>query len=227
MTMDRSTTHPSEERLAAFAGADPDATSDRELALHVPACPRCQEVVADLVALRAALAELPDLAPSRPLRLLPPVAEPRPTVAQRLAGIAHRTFAPLLAAGAGLVLVGAVGGIGSLGAPSPASAPAGATPGAGDGAAELSDETTPTPRERDDSPLSGAASPQPDLVRPGALASPRSQSGAEDQGTAAPEQVMRGPMSQSGPPWAGLFVAGAALIGVALTLRFVVAPRAG
>jgi len=217
MTMDRSTTHPSEERLAAFAGADPDATSDRELAFHVPACPRCQEVVADLVALRAALAELPDLAPSKPLRLLPAVIEPRPTLAQRMAGIAHRTFAPLLAAGAGLVLVGAVGGIGSLGAPSPASAPAGATPGADGGPAGMAEETAQTPDMAGE--LFSTASPQYDRLAPGGPAASR-----DDH---AVEELQRRPTESAPPPWAGLFVAGAALIGVALTLRFVVAPRAG
>lgn len=223
MTMDRSTTHPSEERLAAFAGADADATSDRELAVHVAGCPRCLEIVTELVTLRAALAQLPDLAPPRPLRLLPPAVEPRPALAERLAGIAHRTFAPLLAAGAGLVLVGAVGGVGSLGGL--ASAPQGASPAAGDGAAEVTEDSAATPRDR-----SGvfAASPQPDGAAPGAPASPRSQFDAEDQVTTPPEAVTRGPLSESAPaPWAALFITGAALIIVALTLRFVVAPRVG
>lgn len=105
--------HPDPERLAALAGADPDALADRDLAAHVAACESCGPQVRDLTALRAALAELPDLAPSRPLRLLPPVAEPAASSVWRTAF--RRAFAPVAVAGMVLLLVGGVGVTGVLG----------------------------------------------------------------------------------------------------------------
>jgi len=105
--------HPDPERLAALAGADPDAISDRELIAHVAECPACDGQVRDLRVLRAALAELPDLVPSRPLRLLPPVPEPTEPAGWRT-GL-RRAFAPLAVAGMVLLLVGGVGATGALG----------------------------------------------------------------------------------------------------------------
>ena len=143
--------HPDPERLAALAGADPDALADPELAAHVGACESCGPQVRALTALRAALAELPDLAPSRPLRLLPPVAEPAAASGWRTAF--RRAFAPVAVAGMVLLLVGSVGVTGVLGpadaqdllsrfslgaaAPEPAMAPeADATDSAGNDAPE-------------------------------------------------------------------------------------------
>jgi hypothetical protein len=105
--------HPDPERLAALAGADPDALSDRELIAHLADCAACDGQVRDLTALRAALAELPDLVPSRPLRLLPPVPEPREAAGWRITF--RRAFAPLAVAGMVLLLVGSVGATGALG----------------------------------------------------------------------------------------------------------------
>jgi hypothetical protein len=105
--------HPDPERLAALAGADPDALSDRELIAHVAECAACDGQVRDLTALHTALAELPDLVPSRPLRLLPPVPEPRDAAGWRI-GL-RRAFAPLAVAGMVLLVVGGVGATGALG----------------------------------------------------------------------------------------------------------------
>lgn len=105
--------HPDPERLAALAGADPDALADRELGAHVVACASCGPQVRELTALRAALAELPDLAPSRPLRLVPPVAERAAPSGWRTAF--RRAFAPVAVAGMVLLLVGSVGVTGVLG----------------------------------------------------------------------------------------------------------------
>jgi hypothetical protein len=103
--------HPDDERLAALAGGDADASADAGLRAHVSACDRCGPMVAELAQLRSALAELPDLVPSRPLQLVPPV----PATAQRAqGGWLRRLAAPMLAAGAMLVLVGTVGGSGVL-----------------------------------------------------------------------------------------------------------------
>jgi hypothetical protein len=105
--------HPDPERLAALAGADPDALSDRELSAHVAECAVCDGQLRELRVLRAALAELPDLVPSRPLRLLPPVPESTPSAGWRI-GL-RRAFAPLAVAGMVLLLVGGVGATGALG----------------------------------------------------------------------------------------------------------------
>jgi hypothetical protein len=107
----QTTPHPDDERLAALAEADPDATADAALSAHVASCDACGLVVDDLRGLRAALAGLPDpdIAIPRPLRLLPPVPPPAPTFADRLAGVVRGTFMPVVTAGAALALVGAVG----------------------------------------------------------------------------------------------------------------------
>jgi len=98
--------HPDDERLAALAGADDEAQADTALRSHVGTCERCSSLIAELTALRATLAELPDLAPARPIQLVPPVEEP---VGAGSIGWARRLFAPVFAVGASLVLVGAVG----------------------------------------------------------------------------------------------------------------------
>jgi hypothetical protein len=104
--------HPDPERLAALAGADADARADRALMEHVAACSACSRQVGEMGILRAALAELPDLAPSRPLQYVPPVPVPAPS-GWRVAF--RRAFAPVAVAGMVLVLVGGVGATGALG----------------------------------------------------------------------------------------------------------------
>jgi hypothetical protein len=104
--------HPDPERLAALAGDDADAKADRGLTEHVTSCDACGAQVRDMAALRVALAELPDLTPSRPLQLLPPVAAPA------LSGwrvTFRRAFAPVAVAGMALLIVGGVGAAGALG----------------------------------------------------------------------------------------------------------------
>jgi len=106
--------HPADDRLAALADDEPDARHDSALTEHVESCRQCGAVVEDLRALQSALAELPDLVPSRPLRLLPPAApvdQPR----TRWVGTLRRLAAPALAIGVLLIAVGAVGSLGSLG----------------------------------------------------------------------------------------------------------------
>ena len=99
--------HPDDERLSALASRDTDAIADAGLTAHVSSCTRCTELVDELGALRPALADLPDLAPSRPLQLVPPVEADR--AVDRLGGWARRFFAPVLVSGAALVLVGVIG----------------------------------------------------------------------------------------------------------------------
>ena len=101
--------HPNDERLSALASRDPEATADSALSDHVASCHRCADTVAELGALRASLAELPDLRPHRPLQLVPPVTEPSPSRVDGVGGWARRFFAPVLTAGAALAMVGLVG----------------------------------------------------------------------------------------------------------------------
>ena len=99
--------HPDPERLSALASHDGDATADAALTSHVSSCARCTSLVSELGALRASLADLPDIAPARPLQLLPPVAD-EPASAGA-AGWLRRLFAPMLTAGAAIAMVGLVG----------------------------------------------------------------------------------------------------------------------
>lgn len=101
--------HPHDERLSALAARDDDAVADGPLTTHVDACDRCAVVVAELGALRTSLSQLPDLAPDRPLRLLPPVPDAAPTASDRVASWVRRIFTPALVAGATLAMVGLVG----------------------------------------------------------------------------------------------------------------------
>lgn len=100
--------HPDPERLSALASGDTDATTDTSLSEHLSTCVRCTSLLDELGAIRMSLAELPDLQPHRPLRLLPEVAD-EPATIDRLGGWARRVFAPVVAAGAALAMVGLIG----------------------------------------------------------------------------------------------------------------------
>ncbi|HEY7738584.1 MAG TPA: hypothetical protein VIC63_06110 [Candidatus Limnocylindria bacterium] len=113
MTMMFSAAHPDPERLAALAGADVDALADRELTTHVKGCVACDRQVRELGAMHTALADLPDLTPSRPLQFLPPAAEPARPAGWRL--VFRRAFAPVAVVGLALVLVGGLGASGQFG----------------------------------------------------------------------------------------------------------------
>jgi hypothetical protein len=111
--------HPAPERLAALAGADTDALADRELTSHVKGCVSCDGQVREMASIQTALADLPDLAPSRPLQLVPPVRERARPTGWRL--VFRRAFAPVAIAGLALVLVGGLGVTGQFGSNDPAS----------------------------------------------------------------------------------------------------------
>ena len=162
--------HPADERLAALAGADPDATADPALRDHVAACGRCREVTEELTRLRAVLAELPEVAP--PSRLRPfalPAAPPRhaaalrderaePSFGGRFLDTLRGALTPAMVAGAALALLGAVGMSGYLddaasrlaSGPAPDAAPqqeaaqGGADSAGGDGAEIHPEAATPT-----------------------------------------------------------------------------------
>jgi hypothetical protein len=241
MTMQHES-HPHDERLAAFAGADPEATGDRALREHVTGCDRCRAVVDDLAHLRSALADLPDLRPSRPLQLVPPVAAPgAPRVG--VLGFLRRLSAPALAAGLVLILVGIVGstrileGMAGMGAAAPIFQNVGEDLGtepdpqasaAEQGGAAATDSTlnpdlgenSPSPRSVGGAQL-GAASP-----------TPKGAPAAEEPTDEGRDSDVSELSSTSDPfdgrlPWLLTLGAGIVLAAGALILRFTVQPRAG
>ena len=225
MTM-HSALHPDDERLAAYAGGDADAFTDSALVEHLAACDRCRAMVEELTLLHDALAALPDLAPSRPLRLIPPVPAP---AARRVGPLEwlRRLAAPAMAAGAGLVLIGAVGASGvvnELGLKAAdrttlqeASGSNGAAvPVAGGGA----QSPVPAPGTAVDSFDSANRSDKPRSA--GAGSAPSQVPGSST--TEGLVEPVRG--SSGGQPWLTLLVAGLALFGISAVLRYSLTPRA-
>ena len=97
--------HPDDERLAALAGGRSRRDARRRAGGACRGLRPLRGCSSDeLQVLRAALGELPDLVPSRPLRLIPALPEAAPAT-----GWLRRLFTPVLVAGSALVLVGAVG----------------------------------------------------------------------------------------------------------------------
>ncbi|MEP7040335.1 MAG: hypothetical protein ABI864_02055 [Chloroflexota bacterium] len=224
--------HPDDERLAAYAGGDADATADAGLVAHLSACDRCRPLVDELSFLRGALAGLPDLVPSRPLRLIPPV--PAPAVGSG-GGWLRRLTAPAMAAGAAIALVGAVG----IGATGPLGGLFGQAAsaifenvgenlqgaGAPESEATASDNAympgvkgSPTPSSDDTRGSTDSASAS---KPPTAQFSPE----ASPSGSDTTEHVNRDSSDQQ--PWLTLLIAGAGVFVVATALRFTVSPRAG
>ena len=224
--------HPDDERLAAYAGADADALADGALAAHLTACDRCRPIVDELSLIRGVLADLPDLAPSRPLRLIPP-APAAPVSGSWL----RRLTAPAMAAGAGLVLVGAIG-VGATGAIGSFFSQAGqifANVGdnlQGAGAPEVD----ATASERQGVPVPGFVSPS---------LTPEDTTGSNGQRSTPPRTSTSSPPStprassddgkveelnaEPSPeqPWLTLLIAGAGLFVISAALRFSISPRAG
>lgn len=213
--------HPSDERLSALASADADATGDTELGSHVDACARCTETVTELGALRASLADLPDLRPSRPLRLLPEAVEEPSPATDRLAGWVRRVFAPVLTAGAALAMVGLVGtavplaGSGdSAGGEAEAQIEVAESAGSGIGGenAPLASDRVAAPGAEDD----GADGDTFGLQ----------SAGADTRQDAETDEGAFGiPAERS--PWPMVLFSGLALVVGALLLRWIVVPRAG
>ncbi len=221
MTMDH-LQHPDDERLAAYAAGD----GHLDLATHVAGCDRCAPLVADLRALRAALAALPDLAPSRRLRFIPPAAAEPATAGGGFPGLVRRLFAPAMVAGAALVLVGSVGMAATPLAP--------ASPELRGGM-----EQAPAVGGADASTPGAAAAPSTTELSEAlsATASAATDRSMSDDGPSAPgvattengdepaEHVALG--SQGGSaPWLGMTIAGGLLLIAALVLRWTVVPRA-
>ena len=247
--------HPNDERLSALASRETDATADATLTGHVSSCHRCTELLNELGALRAALADLPDLAPSRPLRLLPPVEAAPAGAADRLGGWARRFFAPVLASGAALALVGTIGtaapglsGMAQSGAaPSePINAlqvPAGdsAASEAAGGAPEAAASNAPDEFAASAAPAAGAADAPAseetrsaeDLATP--MATDPGVQAAEEEPSDDPstlglddtDQPSRETLTVERSPWPMVLFSGVALMIAALLLRWILVPRAG
>ena len=223
--------HPDDERLSALASGDPEATADAVLSEHVASCIRCTDTVAELGALRASLAELPDLQPHRPLRLLPPVEEPAPSRTDAVGGWARRFFAPMLTAGAALALVGVVGTtVPLLG---------GAQSGAAPAALEQAETDGATNRDNPNPAGGAAASEEPATLDYGSEAAPSDaelgpaveplHSDAEAPVAADNSGSDLEPigLTDERPIWPMLLFAGVALMIAAALLRWILAPRAG
>lgn len=226
--------HPDDERLAALAGGDPEVASDAALRAHVSDCGRCSATVAELSSLRSALAELPDLVPSRPLQLVPPVAEAPASGSG--AGWLRRLAAPVMAAGFALALVGAVGTAGiNLGGQ------AGSAPTGGEMDAVQEDTNqpgalsapTPTPARVRTTDGYSAASPGAAV---GSDAATSDEAEIKSQETVPGDDVApegrdgaSGLFSDTDPrlPWLVVLALGVGLLAAGIYLRFAVQPRAG
>lgn len=232
--------HPDDERLSALASGDPEAHGDAALSAHLASCDRCAGVVRDLTVLRTALSELPDVAPNRPLRLLPPVDAdahaPGATAADRLGLWARRLFGPALTAGAMVAMIGLVGT--ALPAVEEMASGGAAAPSTADGAEaagemEFSAES-PATREGPEggtdlfvAPATGevpeeeAAGGQDGSVADADDAEDRAGERAGETGLA--DEAL--PAERS--PWPMVLFAGVAVMVAAALLRWIVVPRAG
>lgn len=211
--------HPHDERLSALASGDADAIADASLTSHVDLCARCTETVTELGALRVSLSELPDLRPSRPLRLLPTVTDAADTAgapagtADRLAGWVRRAFAPALTAGAALAMVGLVG----TAAPAAMQATGGGDAAAPGAQAEEAPGAEVAPLSTDDRRGTDTGQESADG---GTVAQASADYSREDS-----SEALTGLPDRS--PWPMVLFSGVALVIAALLLRWIVVPRAG
>jgi hypothetical protein len=214
--------HPDDERLAAYAGGDADAVADRALSEHLAACERCRPIVDELTLLRGALAALPDVAPSRPLRLIPPVAAAQERIGPR--EWLRRLAVPAMAAGAGLALIGAVGVSGIVNQLSGRTADNAAVEQAS------ASDTAHLPGAAG-SPAVGRESraPAPGDTLGGVAFGQSSQPRSETPGTKSTDGAFApfGSGSSGSQPWLTLLIVGVTVLGVAAVLRYSLAPRAG
>lgn len=228
--------HPDDERLSALASRDDDALADTNLTSHVATCPRCTELVSEIGALHASLAELPDLAPHRPLRLLPPVADA--PAAGGGGSWVRRLFAPAMTAGAALAMVGLIGTTAPLlgGMASSGAAPAqdSAAEGGAEHVASSFARTFTTEEAAPAAEGGGVAAQSPYEVEDGATrahadASALPSDEAEDfyAPTTGGDEDLDAGLAAERSPWPMVLFAGIALIIGALLLRWILVPRAG
>jgi hypothetical protein len=211
--------HPDDERLSALAAADDDARTDAALRAHVSACDRCRGVVDELTSLRTHLAAMPDLVPPRPIRIVLP---PRDAAPAGFGQVVRRLFAPALAAGATLAIIGGVGlGANAMTFGSAASAPISAE------AANEAQVDALAPSAAEESAEAAGADNGAGVVAAASDGSKSRQLVSEAPSTLRDDGSSEHEAATDGPPWLPLFIGGVALAGIALFLRFTVVPRAG
>jgi hypothetical protein len=211
--------HPDDERLAALAASEADAAADGSLVEHVSGCPRCAPMVEELRTLRSALAELPDITPSRPLRLLPHTPEPTARRSGWLS-LLRGVTAPAMAVAILMIVVGALGTVVGTGcfACAGAGAPAPLNVGARAGAAAESGPAVPAAL----TPSGKSAAPVPSSQLDNGYGALRGTPSASPH----PEELQsrtstsRGPStSNPRPPFDVLLGAGVVLLAAAFLAR--------
>src|SRR5687768_15920361 len=217
--------HPEDERLSALASRDTDATADTSLTAHLSTCDRCTDLVNELGALRASLADLPDLQPSRPLRLLPAADEAAsPAGADRIGAWVRRFFAPVLTAGAAVAMVGLVGTAAPALDGMASSGQAGAAPSTMD-LEQAAPEAAASAASEDSSERAAAAEGDGYAAASDAAAGgTMSTFGGEDEDEDR-EALTQLPMERS--PWPMVLFTGVALMIAAALLRWILVPRVG
>jgi anti-sigma factor RsiW len=231
--------HPHDERLSALASGDPEAVADSTLSEHVASCIRCTDTVAELAALRASLAELPDLLPQRPLRLVPPVADESHSRADRVGGWARRFFAPVLTAGAALAMVGLVGTT----APLIGGMASQAAPGGDSAEMDIQQEPATTDgrlsagSEAPDAPAAAEATDQAKgagenlggyfATDPSDVARPLDVDDGASEASGGDAEQEREALVEERSIWPMLLFTGVAVMIAAALLRWILAPRSG
>lgn len=220
--------HPDDERLSELAAGDTDATSDASLSAHITTCDRCAGIVRDVGILRAALADLPDVAPHRPLRLVPPVEASPLSAADRLGQWARRLFAPALTAGAALAMVGVLGTALPALSGMASSGQAGSAPSDGDSLEMAADESA--------APAAGSAAteaipfPSGDAgggaTTGGDMTTEGTDNAAELRADETREADGAETFTAERSPWPMVLFAGVAVMIGALLLRWILVPRA-
>lgn len=225
--------HPDDERLSALASRDDDATTDAALTSHVSTCVRCTETLTELGALRASLAELPDLVPSRPLRLLAPVADAPAAGSQP--GWMRRLFAPAMTAGAALAMVGVIGtaspalqGMASSGGNSAMEAADGEEPASSLAQVMRSSDAEQQPGQGGE-PAGAEESPEAASVDSGGRPLVRESAGApiDPFAVGGEDDDGRTTLPAERSPWPMVLFTGVALMVGAALLRWILVPRAG
>ena len=214
--------HPDDERLSALAAREPDAVDDTALAAHVDGCSRCADLVSDLATLRAALAEMPDLAPQRPLRLLPPVDAEAAGGGDSVGRWMRRLFAPVLTAGAALAMVGMVG----TALPAMQQAATGGTPQDAALEAQVASEAPAGGAGAETAPYA-TGDVADDAAGDGGTTLQAPSSG--ERSSAAGDALLEdgAPLPAERSPWPMVLFTGVALMIGAALLRWILAPRPG
>jgi hypothetical protein len=221
--------HPHDERLSALASGDPEVLADSALSEHVASCHRCADTVAEFGALRASLAELPDLRPLRPLQLVPPVTEPSAIPVDGVGAWARRLFAPVLTAGAALAMVGLVGtSVPLLGQGASQAPPGGAE------MADQAEESDMAATRADDNYTFNTGGGADDgsgdreaAEEPAAEPLESEADGRTLDATAADGEQVTATTAVQRSIWPMVLFTGVALMVAAALLRWILAPRAG